>query len=233
MTSYKIPGLVCAASISLTATAGAADLPPLQLPPLRSSPQMQELFSSWYLRLDGGYRSNDFSGGSVLGNPIRSVNAQETGTIGGGFGFKWNWLRADLTLDYGGQQKYSAVTAAGSPDITQNLQNITTLVNGYLDLGTWWGFTPYVGGGFGYTHIRASDFMRGGVPFTINNSSWNFTWAGMAGLSYTVSPNFLIDASYRYVDFGDVVTTPQSLGDVKDGHWTANEFRIGLRYLIP
>ena len=233
MMSYRLPGLVCAAGISLTTTAGAADLPPLDLPPFRPAPQVQELFSSWYLRLDGGYRSNDFSGGSVLGLPISSVNAKETGTIGGGFGFKYQWLRADLTLDYGGQQKYSATTAAGSPDVTQNLQNLTTLLNGYLDLGTWWGFTPYVGGGFGYTYIRADSFTRGGTAFTINNSNWNFTWAGMAGVSYSLSPSFLIDASYRYLDFGDVTSSPQGLAEIKDGHWTANEFRIGLRYLIP
>jgi len=233
MTSYKLPGLVLVASVSLTAAAGAADMPPLDLPPLPAPPRVQELFSSWYLRLDAGYRTNSFSGGSVFGTPVQSIKIDDTAVIGGGFGFKWNWLRADVTLDYGGQPKYAANTVFGSPDITQSLQNITTLGNVYLDLGTWWGLTPYVGGGLGYTHIRADDFRRGGTEFTINNSSWNFTWAAMAGVSYTLSPNFLIDASYRYLDFGEITTSPQTLGEVKNGTWTANEFRLGLRYLIP
>lgn len=231
MTRFKLPIIVCAASVMLTAVANAADLPPLDLPPLMKPPQVQELFSSWYLRLDGGYRANTFSGGTILGTPITSTNAQETATIGGGFGFKWNWLRGDITLDYGGQQKYTGTSSLGT--FTQNIQNITTLANGYLDLGTWWGFTPYVGGGFGYTHLRASDFNSGGTTFTINNSSWNFTWAGMAGLSYAFTPSWLVDASYRYIDFGDVTTNPQGLSEIKNGHWTANEFRFGVRYLIP
>lgn len=231
MTSYKLPGLVCAASISLTATAGAADLPPLQLPPLKSAPQVQELFSAWYLRLDGGYRSGDVANGTAFGNPITSTKVDESGTIGGGFGFKYQWLRSDLTVDYGGAGKLVSATALGSPTVSQKMQNLTTLLNGYLDLGTWWGMTPYVGAGFGYTYFKPTTVTVFGAPTSVANNNWNFTWGLMAGASITLSPSFLIDVNYRYLDMGEA-TTNTSIGQVRYGEWTANEFRVGLRYLI-
>jgi opacity protein-like surface antigen len=231
MTSYRLPGLVCATSISLTAAAGAADLPPLQLPPLKSPPQVQELFSSWYLRLDGGYRSGDMAKGTVFGVPMTSTKVDETGTIGGGFGFKWNWLRSDLTVDYGGAGQTTVNSALGSPTVTQKMQNLTTLVNGYLDLGTWWGMTPYLGAGFGYTYVKPTNVTVFGVVSPVNNSNWNFTWALMAGASVALSPSFMLDVNYRYLDMGSA-NTNMTFGTVQYGEWTANEFRVGLRYLI-
>ena len=163
MMSYKLPGLVCAASVAFIATAGAADLPPLDLPPMRSSaPYVQEFFSAWYVRLDGGYRSSSVSGGTAFGGAITTTKIDDTPTIGGGFGAKWTWLRGDITVDYGGQTKFTADTALGASAIMQRMQNFTTLVNGYLDLGTWYGFTPYVGVGAGYTYLKPTPLSRYG-----------------------------------------------------------------------
>jgi opacity protein-like surface antigen len=232
MTSYRLSGAVCAASLALTATAGAADLPPLDLPPLNSPPRVQELFSPWYVRIDGGYRSGKTSGGSASAIPITGTTIDDSPTIGGGFGAKWNWLRADLTLDYGGQTKFSSDTALGTPTVVQKVQNLTTLANAYLDLGTWWGFTPYVGAGAGYTYLKPSEFTFLGAVQPTTNNTWNFTWAATAGLSFTISPNFLVDVNYRYIDMGEVNTNSPTFGTVNTGDWTAQEFRIGLRYLI-
>ncbi len=54
----------------------------------------------------------------------------------------------------------------------------------------------------------------------------------MAGLSYAISPGLLLDANYRYLELGEARSTVTPLGDVRYGDWTANEFRLGLRYLI-
>lgn len=233
MTNYKLLGVVCAASLGCTAMARAADLPPLDLPPLRSPQYVQELFSAWYLRLDGGYRTSSVSNGNAFGVPISGGKVDDTPTIGGGFGAKWNWLRADLTLDYGGQTKFTGDTAFGTPTVAQKMQNVTTLLNAYLDLGTWWGFTPYVGAGAGYTYLKPTDFRLLGVPQSVTNDTWNFTWAAMAGAAFSISPNLLLDVNYRYLDMGTASTNVPALGSVTYGDWTAQEIRIGLRYLIP
>ena len=232
MMSYKLSGAVCAACLALSATAGAADLPPLDLPPLQSPSRVQELFSPWYVRIDGGYRTSTTSGGTAFGTPITSTKIDDSPTIGTGLGAKWNWLRAELTVDYGGQNKFTSNSALGTPTVVQKVQNLTTLANAYLDLGTWWGITPYVGAGAGYSYLKPSEFnFLGGVQPTTSNT-WNFTWAATAGVSFTISPNFLVDVNYRYLDMGEVNTNSPTLGTVNTGDWTAQEIRIGLRYLI-
>ena len=35
---------------------------------------------------------------------------------------------------------------------------LTVLVNGYVDFGTWYGFTPYLGAGVGISYLRTGDY---------------------------------------------------------------------------
>ena len=92
-------------------------------------------------------------------------------TGGAGFGYRWNdWLRFDATWDYrtgpGGTRQatvvcpYSPLTPLPTGFIynTTNTCNASAsvhqydnafLANTYVDLGTYYGFTPYVGGGLG------------------------------------------------------------------------------------
>ena len=60
-----------------------------------------------------------------------------------------------------------------------------SLFNGYLDLGTWYGVTPYIGAGAGVAYMRVSDYSSTvAPPFTSSSSDqWNFTYAVMAGLA--------------------------------------------------
>ncbi len=58
-------------------------------------------------------------------------------TAGLGVGIKSSWLRADVTIDYTTPVKHqSSVAVAG--DTPARIQPTMTLVNGYLDLGTWY-----------------------------------------------------------------------------------------------
>jgi opacity protein-like surface antigen len=107
-------------------------------------------------------------------------NIHATDFTGGvGVGYRWNnWLRFDGTWDYrkgpGGSSNATVVcpyaltgltsqvppnqqlgylynttnTCIGSASINQH--NNTFLANAYVDLGTYYGFTPYIGGGAGF-----------------------------------------------------------------------------------
>ena len=90
---------------------------------------------------------------------------------------------------------------------------LSFMVNGYVDLGTYVGFTPYVGGGLGYTYVdwgplsdsvfcvRPVPVRRGHCSPTTEHDgdqSWRFTYASMAGLAYDVSTNLKVDLGYRY-----------------------------------
>ena len=121
-------------------------------------PQVQEFFSAWYLRLDGGYRFNGISGGEALGSTFINSGLKDSASIGGGVGYKWGWFRADVTFDYGSGPKFVGDTL-GPQHVTAKLSSYTTLFNAYIDLGTWWGFTPYIGAGVGTSYLKPAQFV--------------------------------------------------------------------------
>lgn len=233
MTSYKLPAFLGATVLALTAVAQAADMPQLPLPAMKAP--VQEFFSPWYVRIDGGYRMNEIKGGKLLGTAFSDSKLTNAPTIGGGVGLKWNWFRTDLTIDYGSEPKFEGFLIAGTPAVTAKLNNTTVLWNAYADLGTWWGMTPYLGLGVGTSYLKPVSFQTN--PATLfavqNEAKWNFSWAGIVGVGYAISPGLLVDANYRYLDIGTATTSiPALLSKVEYGDWTGHEFRIGLRYLI-
>ena len=131
------------------------------------------------------------------------------------------------------------------------MQAFDVLFNGYIDLGTWAGVTPYVGAGVGFTNVyqktTRSWYMNNSVayaptwtdPYTLGTysaywdqsrsvNSFQFAWAAMAGVSYAVTRNAAIDVGYRYLDFGKV-TSYSLLGSSKQSLHT-QELRVGIRY---
>ena len=244
--NFRMLSAVGIAGMTLGSPAFAADMPSYPMPGPVGAP-VTEFFSNWYLRLDGGYRANDLSGGQALSVPFATTDFKNSATVGGGVGYKWGWFRGDVTLDYGNAPKFVGTTFAGpglnAPyNVTSKLATYTTLANAYIDMGTWWGFTPYVGGGIGATYLKPSGFTltdaTGATYSTLaTDAKWTFSWAAMGGISYAIGPAFLVDASYRYLSLGEarnqVSIYPPASSDVTYGKLTAQEFRLGLRYLIP
>ena len=228
----RLLGLAVAGMIVFLAhNARAAD--PIGLPPPvieRSPGFMEESRSGWYLRGDVGYRLNNLDNvvATITPDPLNS-EIDKSFTFGGGAGYKSGWFRTDVTIDYGPDMKYSGDTAGRVGAYTATFDSLSALLNVYFDLGTWQGFTPYVGAGLGGTHLRASDFT--GV--TAGDGTWNFTWALAAGASYDVAPNLAVDLGYRYVNFGDVVAGPDTFNNrFTAKELAAHEFRVGMRWSI-
>ena len=123
-----------------------------------------------------------------------------------------------------------------TPDYRMKVETFTTLANLYLDLGTWYGITPYIGAGAGVSWNRTSDYFSNALLLPGSHRSerkadGNFAWAAMGGLTFNLSPNLLMDVSYRYLNMGDAITPIASNNNqltIKD--MTAQEFRVGLRY---
>ena len=110
------------------------------------------------------------------------------------------------------------------------------MVNAYADLGTWQGFTPYVGAGIGTSYVKASgirfDNGSGNTGSYGNHGRWNLAWALMAGAAYEISPNMMIDAGYQFRSLGKAksgrIYGTQSRIEYDDIY--AHELRLGLRY---
>jgi len=223
--------------------AAAADMPDSYPPAPEPPPAQQPWYGpvlidqgvTWYLRGDVGAHWGILTGAAAASpypDPTNSSlkSAVMTGSLG--IGIKSIWLRTDVTVDYVAPMKYEGTIAAPG-DTTAKIQATTALVNGYLDLGTWYRATPYIGAGAGVAYVRAYDYASTGAPpFTTDNSKyrWNFAFAGMAGIAYAISHNLMMDLGYRYLNIGDVKTASDALGAMTFRNIAAHEVRLGLRW---
>ncbi len=228
-------------ALVLSSAANAADMGRFapSSPLLQNAPLLVDEFSSgWYLRGDIGYRWNEVDNVVSLEPPpgARDHDAlSKTWMFGAGVGYKLEWFRADFTVDYGTKVDFTGNSTVRNNDFTAKIDSVTGLVNVYGDLGTWAGFTPYIGAGIGFAHLQAANFgiASDGVPRDADSAgSWNFAWAYMAGISYRLMGNVHIDAGYRHVNMGDVTTGRIGGNKLTFKEMSADEVRLGFRYVL-
>ena len=259
--------LVLAVGAILAAGRGAlaVDLPPPpDLPPATAA---SEEFSGWYLRGDLGLGLETAPGpGSVTRAPapgfalpllspfavssFHDTTPTASGTIDAGAGYVFNaWLRADASLEYRFGGRLQAVYAIDDPSrlaasgrVRAGVSSLVALVNGYVDLGDYWGATPFVGAGIGVADNALTGVSDTGLAFSgtgapvlagglfSNASRTHFAWALTAGLDLDIAPNLKLELSYRYLDLGAVALGGASARS--RGALAANDVRIGLVWLI-
>ncbi len=202
-----------------------------------------------------------------------SSNLGYTASLGGGYKFN-NWLRGDVVADFhqplssnqvgkshecligyspiknaaGVVTDESKITTSCTPQTTGRLDSYSILANAYVDLGTWYNVTPYVGAGAGlsFGHYQASSkwtqpdnssydlTFADQVSTTINyHVNWdrhasgmyyNFAWAAMAGVAIDVYDHTKLDIGYRYLNLGKI--------NGLTGTLTSQEVHAGVRYMI-
>lgn len=247
-------------------TASAADLlpPPLPAPPL---PEPAHDFGGWYLRGDvgvGHYGNGDIRFPDVApGTFVFVGDAWDSAAfVGAGVGYQFNsWFRVDVTGEHRGsagfktRDTYSYINGLGNASDGTNLytgqmSSSVFLLNAYVDLGHWYGFSPYVGVGIGGAYKNFYGFTDQSLQFdrvtrvtgasfgTLNDSSeTSFAWAVMAGLGYSVTPNFTVEVGYRYLNLGEGKTgqincicggNPAFGFRVKDIE--SHDFKLGMRW---
>jgi len=259
MGSIKALFIAGALVVGAPCLASAADLLPPPPPPL-----VPVTFSGWYLRGDVGVgaatisdlRSTFDAGFVVPGDEFDSRTVGDSAFVDFGVGYQFNnWFHADITGEYRTAAPFHAIESYTPPtcpitggrcydNYTGSISNIVVLANGYLDLGTWWGFTPYIGAGVGVAdHIVAGltdiGTTVGGFGFAPDQSSASLAWAAMAGLGYMVTPNLRLEIGYRYLDMGTVTTgpihctnTPFCGDEVQRFHLASNDIRLGMRWIF-
>jgi opacity protein-like surface antigen len=225
--------LLLIATVLGSASAYAADMPgnaPTSLP-LRTAAVSPA--TGWYARGDLAYGWNRMDG-AVAPAPFPSPVVNDLGkgmSAGAGIGYKSNWLRTDVTVDYTGLS-YTGTTLAPA-DTTAKVRAITALFNGYLDLGTWYCLTPYAGVGLGGSNLYTSNYGSSvAPPFTpgLSNSQWKFAWALMTGTAVQLTPNVALDVGYRYLNLGDVATASDAFGQTTLKNIAAHQVRVGVRW---
>lgn len=264
---------------ALSTPAQAADMPFAAEPPAPVNEEMLEWGSNWYLRGDVGMAGVSPTG---LNGVILSPDFPNNWTIGLGGGYKFNnWFRADFTVDYESLYNRNAIAPelaracpqgflpvpgdttgtqffVNSPLCTPSVRNRTesmaVLFNAYVDLGNWYGFTPYVGAGVGtnvlYQQAGLNWFMGNGLPYHITFAhpvtgqqfyqNWDtryqgtflrFAYAFMGGVSYDIDENWKVDVGYRYLNLGNITGVDRYNYPVSRD-LTSHQVRVGFRYMV-
>ena len=217
---------------------------PRRRPCLRRHPAVAE-FNGWYLRGDVGLGVNAATPPELQNAPdpiatgvasgflspaatqaFNNTTLSPFGMTDFGAGYQFNpWLRVDGTVEYrgAGLQSLYALTDPGGPlqyaDFYRaNVASFIGLLNGYANLGNWYGISPFVGAGAGFADNNVSGFTDQSFGYDGNGSlgpaggyysnasKTNFAWALMAGLDFNVSPNLKLELGYRYLNYGSIAT---------------------------
>ncbi len=257
MARLKAILIAAAFVVGIANVAGAADL----LPPPPAPPEAPPEMNGWYLRGDVGAGINMLSdqqsyfATSVPGgfaNDGSGVGVQGMIDLGAGYQFN-NWFRFDVTGEYRWPTKYwgweSYTAGCAAPNIacydkySANISSAVFLANGYVDLGTWYGITPFVGAGVGgaynmFNGLTDVGVETGGYGAAPDRGQFGLAWALMAGVSYWLTPNLKLEFGYRYLDLGNVASNPIicSCGgtnyESERFHLASNDIRLGLRYIF-
>ena len=269
MTSTRV-SILLGAAIGLAVLAGqpattlAADLDYGSVkdgyaPPAQSS-------RSWYLRSFAGfsnYESDDLSNelqdqfSSNINNDFESAPF-----MGFGLGMQANhWLRLEGTLEYRGNATFHGMdkydndvdptqcdgadpTDCGTNEFTAVTEAWVGLASAYVDICTWRGITPFIGGSIGFANVDVKGMKDVNVPANSvatgsDNTETNFAWALHAGLSYEVTPTFTVDVGYRFMNLGDVSSGQMTTYDGAVSYASVNlddlhshDLLIGMRWKL-
>lgn len=234
------------ASAALPAIAPAADLDQIMLAPELPMTRPVEVGSGWYLRGDIGY-SVDTGGDTPGAFDSGSIDSDWSGSAGIGYHFN-DWLRSDVTFEYSKGDfngRSSTLCSTGACDVDQDFKAWGFMANGYVDLGTFAGFTPYVGAGAGVMRVDWKSFtpdcvgaVACGATSHDGEESWRFAYQLSAGVAYNITQNLKLDLGYRYFDVADGDMFHFSSGSGASGiqgsddGFSKHEIRAGLRYEI-
>jgi opacity protein-like surface antigen len=261
MRSVKFILAAGAASLMSSTAVFAADMA-IAPPPQMYAPPPVEDFGGWYLRGDIGMTNsnlkklhNNLYDGLPATARLEQLGHGFSGgmSYGIGVGYQFNnWFRADITGEY-----RSKVNFSGSDFITYTpggfqsdvyyggYKSWVGLVNAYVDLGTWWCVTPFIGAGVGAANITTTGIQDIGLANTSSGSYFaegasktNLAWAAHAGLAYKVNNAFTVELAYRYLNMGSAV---HGYGRSFDGtnagpssfqyrDITSQDIRLGVRW---
>jgi opacity protein-like surface antigen len=255
----KLSALAAVASFAIINSAHAADMPAPVLAPAVD-------FSGWYLRGDIGFSNQNvrslfnvnYANFISVQNIDKGFDAAPLFGLGIGYTVN-NWLRFDFTGEYRGAANFHGFDVGNfgggvfaDDRYTARKSEWTFMFNGYVDLGTWWNITPFVGAGVGFSRNTISNF--GDVSVCVNSSTcvgsggsdafggtaskWNFAWALHAGLAYQLYRNVTLELAYRYIDLGNAQSgdliaftgANNFYNPMEFHHLTSQDVKFGVRF---
>lgn len=243
--------------------------------------QAVEVGSGWYLRGDVGYAFNKPYDFSETPAGFTTKDSPFSGSVGMGYHFT-DYFRGELNFGLLPTSKFAtsfnttcagtqtvSVTSSGGTSVfagpstrgcegsnNGNNKAYDVMASAFVDLGTYVGITPYVGGGVGlaYSTYRFAQGDRNCVPSstTVGNTTTIFecddpsgykgsaksekqfglTYMLGAGFAYQVSKNVSVDVGYQYVSLPSAkyVVSDDAGAPVYKKGLDYQQVKLGLRY---
>ena len=101
---------------------------------------------------------------------MQTNNFNTAGIFGLGVGYRFNnWFRADVTGEYRGNSQFfgtdriTYVGGVGTDTYHATKNEWVVMANAYVDLGTWWCITPFIGAGVGGARVAINGFTDQGI----------------------------------------------------------------------
>lgn len=177
---------------------------------------------------------------NVTGNTtILGVGVTGSYGLGGGFsgevgaGYDFGPVRTELTYTYTGATLNSVTANALGRSLTGTISNggVSTnsvLVSAYVDIPTKSKFTPYIGGGLGYTNVGWGAYSASALGVTLTQQSGNqgvFGYQAKVGVSYQASAkaDVFVEGTYQG-------SSGFSVDSVNYDSLSAFGARVGARY---
>jgi len=241
--------------------------------------------SGWYLRGDLGFSKDSQPPINADLSYTNSAKSKPSwaGTIG--FGNQINhWLREDTTFEFNKGMNSDGTTATtktcqtGATASTTTVNSVTTttytpinsqcygqqhaslnrwniMQNAYIDLGTWFGITPYIGAGAGLSHFTTAGNIAYYVSGTNQayNPTWTdasgthtvtwdktytpkgttqLAWALMGGVAIDASNHVKIDIGARFLNSGRITFTDSITGNTIKKELISRQLKVGVRYMF-
>ncbi len=196
-----------------------------------------ESVNGWYLTVGAGAvwptdQSYDVKGGPQW-NRFRQLPSG-TVTYGGGFsvdggiGYDFGAIRTELTYGYSAPSlntlNFENKGNFGNPGLSGKVNKNDILASVYWDVLPFSRFTPYIGGGLGYTNLSTPNVNVAGVNLGGSNKGL-FGWQAKAGVSYALAYNWDLYAEGTYSGASSFTTDYARFG-------TYDDFgaKLGFRY---
>jgi len=289
MTFKSLTALALAAVLLPLSPVNAADYDPPIYVDQAPDYQPVEVGSGWYLRGDVGYAFNKPFDDRVGSTGFTTKSTLFDGNIGMGYHFNdyfradlnfgilpTNRFGDNYVTTCNGSVTTTQTSVATGLVISQtnapaappppcqgsdgaSNKAYSLMANGYVDLGTYVGITPYVGGGVGVVYskfnkaIGASKCVPTITSTTISGvtttqqfncddpagyggtatsqASYNFAYSLAAGLSYQVTKNVSVDIGYEYISVpgAQYVAYDSGAFNIHKG-LDYQSIKVGLRY---
>jgi OmpA-OmpF porin, OOP family len=149
----------------------------------------------------------------------------------GAVGFAWgNGFRSEAELGYR-QASINDITGTGNgPSKDGSMGVFTAMFNQYYDIHFVDWITPYIGAGIGYAHLDPDGIRQVVNGSTLQNSTGQFAYQGIAGLGFDLDRNWTLTADYRYLGTTRATFDTQAGSKLAQTGYHSHNIMFGVRY---